>query len=61
MNTKHDKDYDAPKGISRRSFLARGVAVGAVASAAGLGLLSPACRGTNERASPSWRIGFRAA
>src|SRR5210317_1062008 len=40
MNTKHDKDYDAPKTISRRSFLARGVAVGAVASAAGLGLLT---------------------
>ena len=38
MNTKHDKDYDAPKGISRRSFMARGVAVGAAATAAGLGL-----------------------
>jgi len=40
MNTKHDKDNDAPKGISRRSFMARGVAVGAAASAAGLGLLT---------------------
>ncbi len=41
MSNKHDRDNDATNGISRRSFMARGVAVGAVASAAGLGLHSP--------------------
>ena len=40
MSNKHDKDCDDPKGVSRRSFMARGVAVGAAASAAGLGLHS---------------------
>lgn len=36
----HDKDGDALKNISRRSFMASGVAVGAAASASGLGLTS---------------------
>ncbi|WP_223428719.1 hypothetical protein [Tateyamaria pelophila] len=51
---EHDKDSDAPKGISRRSFMARGVAVGAAARAAWLGLPS---RPAAARTSGPVRVG----
>ena len=61
MSNKHDKDYDAPKGVSRRSFMARGVAVGAVASAAGLGLHSRSAAARTSGPVPELAHGFRAA
>lgn len=38
INIEHDKDNFAPKGVSRRGFLARSAALGAAAGAAGFGL-----------------------
>ena len=61
MSNKHDRDNDATKGISRRSFMAARSCCRSGGECRRARAAQPACRGKNERASPGWRIGFRAA